>query len=132
MVKGVRPPSMSSTENLLAPPFDESLKVICQSFDGKLADELVSWALIRRLFSLRRSVSKPKDSPLTQSKPMQAEPSTMRSSRITWSSAVRPGVPTTTLPEFPVLAFSVVPSLGARRSTSSIVSLTKEPPTMVK
>ena len=43
----------------------------------------VSTALIRRLFSLIRMVSKPKLSPLTQSMPMQAEPSTIRSSRIT-------------------------------------------------
>ncbi len=42
MVKGVRPPSMSSIENLFCPPLEESLKVICQSLLGKLAEELVS------------------------------------------------------------------------------------------
>ncbi len=82
MVNGVRPPSMSSMENLLAPPLEESLTVICQSFVGKLAELLVSWNLIRRLFSFSRMVSKPNDSPLTQSKPTQSQPSTIRSSRI--------------------------------------------------
>ena len=85
MVKGVRPPSMSSTENLLAPPLEESLKVSRQSLEGKLAVELVSTARMRRLFSLIRIVSKPKLSPFTQSNPIQALPSTIRSSRMTWS-----------------------------------------------
>ena len=61
----------------------ESFIVICQSFDGKEALLLVSWNLIRRLFSFKRIVSKPKLSPFTQSKPIHADPSTIRSSRIT-------------------------------------------------
>ena len=45
MVNGVRPPSISSIENLLAPPFEESLAVICQSLDGKLAEAHYNLAL---------------------------------------------------------------------------------------
>ena len=79
---------MSSIENLLAPPLAESLAVSCQSLVGKLPT-LVSSNLIRVLFSLSRMVSKPKLSLLTQSRPTQVLPWTIRSSAITWSSAVR-------------------------------------------
>jgi len=57
-----------------------------QSLLGKEAELLVSWKKILRLFSFRTRVSKPKLWPLVQSKPTQALPSTIRSSRITWSA----------------------------------------------
>ena len=60
----------------------------CQSLVGKPARSLVSSNLIRVLFSLSRMVSKPKLSLLTQSRPTQALPWTIRSSGITWSAAV--------------------------------------------
>src|SRR3990167_7805828 len=44
-----------------------------------------------RLFSLSRSVSKPKDSLLTQSKPAHRLPCTIRSSGTTWSLVVKGG-----------------------------------------
>jgi hypothetical protein len=49
---------------------------------------LVSSNLIRVLFSFIRIVSKPKLSLLTQSKPKQPLPWTIRSSGMTWSAAV--------------------------------------------
>jgi hypothetical protein len=54
---------------------------------GKLPT-LVSSNLIRVLFSFNRIVSKPKLSLLTQSRPTQRLPWTIRSSGITWSAAV--------------------------------------------
>src|SRR4029079_14593886 len=65
---------MSSIEDLFAPPEAESLAVSCQSWLGKPAPVEVSSNLIRVLFSLRRMVSKPKLSLLTQSRPTQALP----------------------------------------------------------
>ena len=82
---------MSSIENLLAPPLAESLAVSCQSWSGKPVPVLVSSNLMRVLFSLSRMVSKPKLSLLTQSRPTQALPWTIRSSGITWSFTGRPG-----------------------------------------
>ena len=82
MVNGTLEPVMSSIENLLEPPDAESLAVNCQSLVGKVPTE-VSLNLMRVLFSLSLMVSKPKLSLLTQSKPTQSEPWTMRSSGIT-------------------------------------------------
>src|SRR5207253_466602 len=65
---------MSSIENLFAPPLAESLAVSCQSTFGKPVPVLVSSNLRRVLFSLRRTVSKPNDSLLTQSRPTHALP----------------------------------------------------------
>ncbi len=59
-----------------------------KAFAGKPVPVLVSSNLIRVLFSLSRIVSKPKLSLLTQSRPTQALPWTIRSSGITWSSAM--------------------------------------------
>src|ERR1051326_2967783 len=73
-VNGVFEFVTSSIENLLAPPLAESWAVSCQSLFGKPADVLVSSNLMRVLFSLRRIVSKPNDSLLTQSRPMHALP----------------------------------------------------------
>ena len=84
---------MSVIENFSWPPFDDSLAVSSQSLVGKEAEFEVSWNLTRRLFSLSRRVSKPNDSPLTQSRPAQIEPSTIRSSRITWSAVIGPAAP---------------------------------------
>ena len=78
---------IASIENLLAPPLAESLAVSCQSWLGNEPTE-VSSNLMRVLFSFIRMVSKPKLSLLTQSRPMQALPWTIRSSAITWSAAV--------------------------------------------
>src|SRR5438270_10044161 len=74
IVNGTFEPVMSSIENLFAPPLAESFAVSCQSLFGNPVDVLVSSNLMRVLFSLRRIVSKPKDSPLTQSKPTQRLP----------------------------------------------------------
>ena len=82
MVNGTLEPVTSSIENLLAPPLAESFARICQSLVGKVPT-LVSSNLIRRLFSLRRMVSKPKLSLFTQSSPTQRLPCTMRSSGMT-------------------------------------------------
>ena len=90
MVKGVLAPVMSSIENLLAPPLAESLAIRRQSLAGKPTCVEVSSKWIRRLFSFSRMVSKPKFSLLTQSRPTQALPWTIRSSGITWSTSWRP------------------------------------------
>src|SRR5262245_4951249 len=87
IVNGTRDPVMSSIENLLEPPDALSLAVSCQSLVGNVPT-LVSSNLIRRLFSFSRIVSKPKLSLLTQSKPKQPLPWTMRSSGMTWSTGV--------------------------------------------
>src|SRR5436305_973659 len=93
-VNGTVAAVMSSIENLLAPPLAESFAVSCQSWFGKPVPVLVSSNLMRVLFSFSRMVSKPKLSLLTQSRPMQALPCTIRSSAITWSSTGRPvGLP---------------------------------------
>jgi hypothetical protein len=78
-VNGTFDPEMSSIENLFGPPERLSLAVSCQSLLGN-GEALVSWNLMRRLFSLRRIVSKLNDSLFTQSRPMQALPTTMMSS----------------------------------------------------
>src|SRR5947209_18794322 len=74
IVNGTFEPVMSSIENLFAPPLAESFAVSCQSLFGKPAEVLVSSNLMRVLFSLRRIVSNPNDSPVTQSKPTQRLP----------------------------------------------------------
>jgi hypothetical protein len=51
MVKGVLLPVTSSMENRSAPPLLVSLATSCQSFEGKEPELLVSWNLMRRLFS---------------------------------------------------------------------------------
>lgn len=86
IVYGVRPPSISSIENLFWPPLEVSFAAICQSFGGNDAEFAVSCNLIRRLFSSKRNGSKPKLSPLNQSNPSLILPSTIRSSRIIWSA----------------------------------------------
>src|SRR5205085_12039652 len=92
IVNGTFDPVMSSMENLFAPPH-ESFAVSCQSLFGQPAVVLVSSNLMRVLFSLRRMVSKPKLSLLTQSRPTQRLPSMMASSAVTTSSAFgAPGV----------------------------------------
>src|SRR5204863_7002320 len=73
IVNGTFDPVMSSMENLLAPP-QASLAVSCQSFFGQPAVVDVSSNLMRVLFSLRRMVSKPKLSLLTQSRPTHRLP----------------------------------------------------------
>ena len=78
-LNGCLEPVMSSNARKLAPPLAESFAVICQSLVGN-APTLVSSNLMRRLFSFRRMVSNPKLSLLTQSKPTQRLPWTMRSS----------------------------------------------------
>ena len=85
IVNGTFAPETSSIENLFAPPEAESFAVSCQSFDGYVSTD-VSSNLIRVLFSLRRSVSKPNDSLFTQSKPTHRLPWTMLSSGVTTSS----------------------------------------------
>src|SRR5690242_1836293 len=67
-VNGVLLFVMSSIENLFKPPLFESFAVNCQFTFGKPDDVLVSWNLMRVLFSLRRIVSKPNDSLTTQSR----------------------------------------------------------------
>src|SRR3954449_5291514 len=85
-VKGTFEPVMSSMENLLLPG-QASFAVSCQSLAGQVPTD-VSSNLMRVLFSFRRIVSKPNDSLLTQSRPMQALPWMMASSAVTTSSAL--------------------------------------------
>ena len=81
-LNGVRPAVSSTSMKRLAPPLADSLADSIQSLAGN-APTLVSSNLMRRLFSFRRSVSKPKLSLFTQSKPMQLLPWTIKSSGIT-------------------------------------------------
>ncbi len=76
-VNGTVAAVMSSMENFSAPPLALSLAVSCQSCVGKPTDVLVSWNLMRVLFSLSRIVSKPKDSLTTQSSPTHWLPCTI-------------------------------------------------------
>src|SRR5258706_13116658 len=89
MVNGVFAPVTSSTDHLFRPPDALSFAVSCQSLAGNPGDVLVSSYLMRVLFSFMRIVSKPNDSPFTQSRPTHALPCTMRSSAITKSIAER-------------------------------------------
>src|ERR1051326_2984703 len=87
VVNGVLLLVMSSMENLFKPPLLESFAVSCQLLFGKPDDVLVSWNLMRVLFSLRRIVSKPNDSLTTQSRPTQRLPWMISSSAVTTSFA---------------------------------------------
>jgi len=58
-------------EKYSSPPLAVELVSIAQSLSGKDASSEVSSNRMRRLFSLRMTVSKPKPCPKTQSKPTQ-------------------------------------------------------------
>lgn len=83
---GMRALVRSSTAKRFRPPLTSSLKRSCQSTLGKPAAALVSSMRMRLLFCLPSKFSKPKISLLTQSKPTQAEPTTIRSSLMKKSS----------------------------------------------